>query len=82
MNPIQYIAELTTVPAGRLPMERGGRFFANLTNIERLNGKVADMTTFDVNHNWNTDNKTNITCRVKSGDFKNFIHPRHYSLQV
>ena len=50
---IQYIAELTTIPAGRLPMERGGRFFANLTNIERLNGKVADMTTFDVNHNWN-----------------------------
>ena len=45
---IQYIAELTTIP-----MERGGRFFANLTNIERLNGKVADMTTFDVNHNWN-----------------------------
>ena len=34
-------------------MERGGRFFANLTNIERLNEKVADMTTFDVNHNWN-----------------------------
>ena len=53
MNPIQYIAELTTLPAGRLLMERGGRFFANLTSIERLNGKVAEMTTFDDNHNWN-----------------------------
>ena len=45
-NPIQYVEELTTLPAGRLPMDRGDKFFANQTNIiTRLDGKVADMTT-------------------------------------
>ena len=69
MNPIQYVAELTTIPAGRLPMERGGRFFANLTNIERMNGKVADMTTSLMIAIHGIDNRTNITCRIQTGDF-------------
>ena len=34
-NPILYVAELTTLPAGRLPMDREDKFFANLTNITR-----------------------------------------------
>ena len=69
VNPIQYVAELTTLPAGRLPIESGGIFFANLTNIERMNGKVADMTTSLMIAIHGIDNRTNITCRIKTGDF-------------
>ena len=69
VNPIQYVAELTTLPAGRLPIESGDIFIANLTNIERMNGKVADMTTSLMIAIHGIDNRTNITCRIQTGDF-------------
>ena len=71
-NPIQYVAELAILPAGRLPMDREDKFFANLTNITRLDGKVADMTTSLTIISNGIENKANITCRVKSGDFQEF----------
>ena len=71
-NPMQYVAELTTLPAGRLPMDREDKFFANLINITRLDGKVADMTTSLTIISNGIENKTNITCRIKSGNFQEF----------
>jgi hypothetical protein len=71
-NPMQYVAELATLPAGRLPMDSDDKFFANLTNINitRLDGKVADMTTSLMIITYGIRNNTNITCRVQKGDFE------------
>ncbi|CAI8040825.1 hypothetical protein GBAR_LOCUS22700, partial [Geodia barretti] len=51
-------------------MDREDIFFATLTNITRLNGSVADMTTSLMIITYGIQNKTTITCHVVTRDLQ------------
>ena len=65
-DPIQYAAEILTA----IHMNREDKFFATLTNITRLNGSVADMTTSLKIITYGIRNETTITCKVVTRDFQ------------
>ena len=66
-NHIQFVSD---PPAG-IPsvhnMTRENKFFANLTNITKLNGSVADMTTSLMIITHGIQNETSINCIVSKG---------------
>ncbi|CAI8026935.1 hypothetical protein GBAR_LOCUS15428 [Geodia barretti] len=65
-DPIQYAAELLVA----IHMNREDKFFATLTNVTRLNGSVADMTTSLMIIAYGIQNKTNISCQVITRDLQ------------
>ncbi|CAI8025366.1 hypothetical protein GBAR_LOCUS14654 [Geodia barretti] len=48
-------------------MTRENKFLVNLTNITRLNGSVADMTTSLMIITYGIQNETSINCLVAKG---------------
>ncbi|CAI8012625.1 hypothetical protein GBAR_LOCUS8093, partial [Geodia barretti] len=67
-DPIQYAADVHGGMSGAINMNREDKFFATLTNITRLNGSVADMTTSLMIITYGIQNKTTIICLVVTRD--------------
>ena len=66
-HPIVYASD---PPGGILEIHvnRKDIFFATLTNITRLNGSAADMTTSLMIIAYGIENKTNVSCQVITRD--------------